>query len=265
MPADGIDLSRVIFHPRDKRIILIPCVIKGRGCVARIVLKKSLSPSDLTGFDQVILDRYAMKISGVPFPEEKIRTPLFKNGKLNSQKPVFIAHRITSKDEARKALAAGAQMMEVDVQMTKDNVLVAYWGKVDTPGGEKCTYELTLEELEEITGELLKIEDLFILLQGKAAINLDLKDWSKRIPGYTDAVLTRINDLINKYGMVEDVYAATFNTEYMAQLKKMNPGITIGIGVHRNMDAAEILPYYIKKAQKIDASGIGLYPARVLW
>ncbi|MBD3379104.1 MAG: hypothetical protein GF408_01415, partial [Candidatus Omnitrophica bacterium] len=190
---------------------------------------------------------------------------LFSEGRPKAEKPVIIAHRTASSEEAEEAIASGAGMMEVDVQMTKDDVLIAYWGKVDTPEGERCVYELTYDEIAHINNDApLRIEDLFEDIAGRLAVDLDIKDWSQEIdPDYGEKVLSKVASLIARHKMEGNVYAATFSRKYMRRLKEMSPDITTGISLHAGDDPDEVLDAYIREAKDMGASGIAFYAGQL--
>ena len=188
--------------------------------------------------------------------------PLFRGGALNADRPVEIYHNMVSTEMVEQAIAAGAQLLEADVQLTRDGVLAAHWGMVSVDDGEKCTCELTFDQMREVVAEdLLRIEDLFDLTKGRAAVDLDMKDWCDSVaPGYRDRALVAVDALIRKCGMCEDVYAATFSKEYMIALKKLNPQVVTGFSLHKKdtPDAGSIRGQ-IEYAKANEFSAIALY------
>ena len=200
----------------------------------------------------------------------KAHIPLWKNGKLNLRRPVQIVHRIESLVQANDALCKGAQVLEIDAQMTRDNVLVAFWGNVDATPEDNRThiYEFTLSELETRLGKkMLKLDELFKLINGKTAINLDIKDWSDGIAGYREVILDGVINLVKKYNIVEDIFIESFNARYIEGLKsraKMQSlEIAVGIEIPRNEEINLVLQNHINKAKVVDAQAVFIYPEKL--
>jgi len=179
--------------------------------------------------------------------------------------PLKIGHRIGSIEEAKRAIRLGAHALEVDVQLTKDGELVAFWGKVNTDSGEeKCIYEIDLAELVKnehfYKREVMKIEDFLNEIRGKAAVNLHVIDWFQEIDSnYGKKVIGKIVQLINKYRLSEDAYIGAFADEYMKELREYNKDIAVGITVHKRHHVKKVLSEMIRKAKKMSADAIALY------
>ncbi|MFH1846301.1 MAG: glycerophosphodiester phosphodiesterase family protein, partial [Candidatus Omnitrophota bacterium] len=199
--------------------------------------------------------------------EKKHSVNIFQRNDCN--KPMVIGHRATCLNDVEQMIALGAEMIEVDIQMTSDQSgnkpeLVAYWGKVQMGTEQKCVYELTFEELfslEKSQGrELMKIEDLFKKIQGKQKVFLDIKDWSQEVDkGYGDKIVDEIYKLIKKHKMEKQVFGCTFNVEYMQKLKEKDENIVIGITAHKKDNVNTILPQLIARAKAVKASVIVFY------
>jgi len=196
------------------------------------------------------------------------KTSLWKNHQLNLTPPVIIAHRIESKEDVEQALKANAAAVEVDVQLTKDGMLVALWDK-EVAG--KKVYELTLSQLREIKGEILIIEELFELVKDKGiAIDLDIKDWSRNISKgisedkYSKELLTKISDLIKKNNLENNIHFGSFNLDYVKKLKELNPEVIGRIAIPQDVKLTpEKLEEFIKFAKEVGASVIFRYPQQL--
>ncbi|MEM9272236.1 MAG: aminotransferase class III-fold pyridoxal phosphate-dependent enzyme [Cyanobacteria bacterium P01_F01_bin.143] len=184
---------------------------------------------------------------------------------LNELDGLKIAHRIESKSAAEKAINEGFEMLEVDVQLTKDHQLVALWGPVKN----KQIFELNYEELcLELDKNILKIEDLCRQVDGNVSFNFDLKDWSDRIPGYRKALVTELVKLIRYHNLQNNILFESFNLDYVLALKAASQeyGIEIigGIAVHQDAVHQDSEPNFvletIRKADHHNLATIFMYP-----
>ena len=204
-------------------------------------------------------------------PPEAEEYALFdEDGRLTLPGPIVAADTVESLDEAKRAMGLGVSLIEVDVQMTKDGVLIAYWDtKVKTDKGDKYVYELTLEEVNEAlqkskNRKALEIEDLLRLIRGKAAINLDIKTWSDKVTQdvkfYRDEVLNRISSVIEDHKLARSVYVSSFYPEYISKLREMGVKVPMGTALHKRVASEKDKRHAIDEATSIGVDGIAFYP-----
>ncbi|MCK5451318.1 MAG: hypothetical protein KAI70_06100, partial [Candidatus Omnitrophica bacterium] len=293
----GLDLSRVNYYPGDSNIVLVPYKKEEQNNVMQIARRPLFLRNKMIGEEVNVSDKFDAKnfrgtyseflelvekkeddqikeihkelveepkkegfLSFSQGTESGIRKPLFAGGKLNATVPVMVTHGINSMEQLIDALDFAATVVEVDVQMTSDGVFVAVWGEIDDGESRKCVYELTARELEKIMGKkLLRIEDVFKKVKGRCAVNLDIKDWSDRVPGYKTAMLDKMIDLIKQNGMEEDILASSFNSDFVSYLKTMLPSISVCIPVDRSFDVGSGLDIIMERVKKIGADTIILY------
>jgi glycerophosphoryl diester phosphodiesterase len=179
---------------------------------------------------------------------------------------VFIAHRITSGEEVEEALSKGAEAVEVDVQLTLDDVPVIFWGTLeDVPGRRIYIRQFTFEELEErYTGHLAKLQDIMEAAKGKAVIQLDIKDWAERTdPYYRDRTVEVLSGMIERMDMEKEVFVSGFNSAYGESIKIQLPSVATGISLHGNVkkgvDLERAVIDIMNKAEKSGVSVISLY------
>ncbi|HID90399.1 TPA: glycerophosphodiester phosphodiesterase [Candidatus Bathyarchaeota archaeon] len=144
-----------------------------------------------------------------------------------------IAHRGASAYEpentlraVRKALELNADMVEIDVRLSKDGrVMVIHDETVDrTTDGRGYVRDMTLEELRGLDagkGERIPtLEEVMGLVKGRAGLLIDVKD-----PPPIEREIVRITE---GYGMEGDViiivYAFPRHTA-VKRVKELNPGI----------------------------------------
>jgi glycerophosphoryl diester phosphodiesterase len=193
---------------------------------------------------------------------------------LSMEKVLNIAHRGASSlapentlSAARKGLAVGADMWELDVQLTADDELVvihdstlkrtsnvvdlfphrhpwqvheftlADMGKLDfgswfikqDPFGQIAAGVVTEEELKNYVGEPAPTleEALSFTKEQNWYVNIEIKDLSKR-PGNSQ-VVDKVIALVEKLNMVNMVLVSSFNHQYLAQIAASYPHVLTGV------------------------------------
>ncbi|UOE55845.1 glycerophosphodiester phosphodiesterase [Bacillus sp. CMF12] len=160
------------------------------------------------------------------------------------------------------ALEAGADGIELDVQMAKDGKLVIIHDEtVDrTTGGTGYIKDMTLEEILRLdagswfgdvnAGETIPdLEQLFqwaVMDGNKLLINIELKNDLIEYPGMEEKVI----DLILKYGLEQRVIISSFNAESLKRVRDLNATLQTGYlieGIPENT---------LEMAKKIGANSI---------
>ncbi|NEO72980.1 aminotransferase class III-fold pyridoxal phosphate-dependent enzyme [Moorena sp. SIO3H5] len=197
-----------------------------------------------------------------PFPET---TSLLRRLNLKQFDGFKIAHRIESLETAQKAINEGFDMIEVDVQLTKDHELVSLWGPVkslDQPVAN--VFEFNYEELCLRLGKnVLKIEDLCKQVNGQVAFNFDIKDWSDKITGYREALVNALVKLIKYHNLQNNVLFESFNLDYILALKTVSKehGVEIMAGIAVPQDSHQnAVIETIRKCDHHSLSSIFIYP-----
>ena len=184
------------------------------------------------------------------------------NGELS--KPVIIAHRGSSGTAPENTMAAfkealevGADMIELDIHLSKDSVLIVCHDEFinRTTDGEGEIKNLTLDELnqfdagswygEEFSGEKLPtLEDVFKLVNGQAKLLIEIKGKSKIYKGLEENLIT----LIAQYKAKDWVVVQSFHTPFLANIHQLDPGIQLYKLVVLDVP---ILPMYIDDGGRI--------------
>lgn len=163
-------------------------------------------------------------------------------------KPFVVAHRGASAVAPEntfiaieKAISAGAKMVEIDVQLTKDHVPIVFHDAVlgRTSNGSGFVGKTTWAEMESLDvgswfGEEYgseRIPELSAMLErikGRAYVNIELK-----VSKHTDHLgyeIERILAVIDEKKMVDQVLFGSFNYELLQLLKTLEPAAhTAGI------------------------------------
>ncbi len=137
----------------------------------------------------------------------------------------------------REAIAAGADMIETDVQFTKDNQLVAFHDSHHFRAGRGSIDigNMTAEELKEIdagswfnskfSGERIPLlSDIFTLIKDKVFLNIELK--FQKHNNYEDKIRQFLN-LINEYEMKSQVVVASFHYGLLDIIKQIAPDVPV--------------------------------------
>ena len=134
----------------------------------------------------------------------------------------------------RAAIAAGADMCELDVQLTRDGAVVVIHDETveRTTDGRGEVAELTLAELKRldagakfkagaIKGERIPtLDEVFAMTSGKCGLNIELK------AGGLEHQVVQIMNARNAFG---DSIVSSFNWEYLKTIHQIDPLIRIGL------------------------------------
>lgn len=153
----------------------------------------------------------------------------------------------------RKAIEAGANGIEFDVQRTKDGVLVIMHDeRVDrTTNGTGHLKDFTLKELRDLEiaydGGIERVptlEEYFELVK-------DLKDFTTNIELKTGVVLyegieEETVEMIRAYGLTDRVIISSFNHRSLQAVKRVAPEIPVGALTECQLVGG---PDYVKRAR----------------
>ncbi len=158
--------------------------------------------------------------------------------------PMIYAHRGASgyaPENTLRAFALAADMhadgVELDVQRTRDNVLVVFHDEtVDrVTGGHGFIADMTLAEVKRLRvckpfpdqpDEIPTLEEVFSLLKARGLkCNAELKNSVLPYPGMEEQTL----DLAAKTGMTGAMLYSSFNHYSMARIKQLDPTAKTGL------------------------------------
>ena len=193
---------------------------------------------------------------------------------LSMEKVLNIAHRGASSlapentlSAARKGLAVGADMWELDVQLTADDELVVIhdstlkrtsnvvdlfphrrpwqvheftladmrkldfgsWFIEQDPFGQIAAGVVTGEELKSYVGEPAPTLEQALLFTKEQNwhVNIEIKDLTQR-PGNSQ-IVDKVIALVEKLNMVNVVLVSSFNHQYLAQIAASYPHVLTGV------------------------------------
>ena len=159
------------------------------------------------------------------------------------KRPLVIAHRGASGlapentlAAVRKAMEAGADLVEVDLQMTRDGRFVVIHDDDlhRTTGASGRAGEKTLEELKRLDaggwfgcafqGERIPtLEELLSEARGKVRLDLEIKE------GVSPDAMSHFLETIRGAGMMDEVVVSSFQWETLRRLRALSPEIEIGV------------------------------------
>ena len=184
---------------------------------------------------------------------------------------VIIAHRGASAYYPENTMAAfrgavdmTAEMIELDVMLSKDGVPVVFHDErlnVHTDGRGKVSNH-TVKELkkldagswfsEEFSGQKIPtLEEVLKFAADKIALNIEIK---------TEAVSDQLHngveekslELVEKYGMEEHVLFSSFDYRAVEHLRELDSDISVAL-LHNNYRYNRKLPYELVQRYKADA------------
>ena len=157
--------------------------------------------------------------------------------------PLVIAHRGASGTAPENTMAAfrqavemGADMIELDVQRTKDGqVVVIHDATLErTTNGSGAVRELTYAEIEqldagswfgegqEFAGERVPLlKEVLEFTKGKCALNIEIKNIPYADPGIEQAVV----DLLHETGFLEQVIISSFDHSCLHRIARLEPNV----------------------------------------
>jgi glycerophosphoryl diester phosphodiesterase len=170
------------------------------------------------------------------------------------QSVLNIGHRGASRDYPentiaafRAAIEAGAQMCELDVQLTRDDaVVVIHDETVDrTTNGKGAVAEMSLADLKRLDagrGERIPtLDEVLAATAGKCGLNIELK---------AGKVEHEVAVLMRKWGAMDTSMVSSFEWDKLATIRELDPGIRLGVLAEKNA------PAMVQKAGELHAYAI---------
>lgn len=134
-------------------------------------------------------------------------------------RPMIVAHRgdtfFGASENSVEAVAAatisGADMIEVDVQMSADGVLVCHHDE-KVEGEDRAVWQLSAEELQ--SRGVATLQEIFDAAQGKVYFNLEVKEYSARDP---KRFMRQLIALIEQRKLQDEVLFSSFRMDYLRE------------------------------------------------
>ena len=163
--------------------------------------------------------------------------------------PLFIAHRGYSARYPENTLAAfngaidaGAHMIELDVCLSRDRHLVVIHDETvnRTTNGTGAVKALTMDQLGQLdagswfdprfnTERLPTLAQVLDAVKGRILVNIEIKPDAFEEEAPADAVERQVLDLVREKNMIDEVLVSSFEWLMLENLRKLEPGIALGL------------------------------------
>ena len=155
--------------------------------------------------------------------------------------PWIIAHRGFKKKYPENtlfafqaAINAGAQMIELDVTLSRDRRLVVIHDATleRTTNGQGPVHDYTLEELKQLDAgswfhpdfakqRLPELGEVLDLVDGRVVTNIEIKSNAYEPCHPTDAIEKQVVDLVKQKQVREGVLISSFNADILSQISEL--------------------------------------------
>lgn len=157
------------------------------------------------------------------------------------QDPMIMAHRGLSADALENTLYAfaaaidvGANFIELDVQQTKDGVLIVMHDQslLRTTGVDKNIWEVDYDEIKDLdagswfdliygNAHISTLEEVLQFVDGRIQLNIEIKptDYS------SDTLEQDVAELIEKYDYTDKYWVTSFSYTSLKKIKQVNSAI----------------------------------------
>ncbi|GEM_PF-68699 len=171
-----------------------------------------------------------------------------------------IAHRGAKSDYPENTMPAfkaahrvGADMIELDVQLSKDGIPVVFHDKklARTTNGKGKVSAFSLEELKKLDAgswfakqftdvRIPTLEEVLQWSRDKIPLNIELKAQPEMaaLPGGLEE---KCINLVKKYAMEGQVLFSSFNYESIRHIRNLNPGLNTGV-LYNWRKSGDLLP-----------------------
>jgi glycerophosphoryl diester phosphodiesterase len=184
---------------------------------------------------------------------------------------IIIAHRGASAYYPENTMAAfegavemEAEMIEVDVLLSKDGVPVVYHDSKlnDHTNGDGLVSNHTIEELKELDAgswfdnsftdqRIPTLEEVLAFASGNIALNIEIKAEAVS-DQIKDGVVEKSLNLVREYGMEEYVLFSSFDYRAIKHLKELEPELSVALLYNRSRSGRK-LPHELIHEYKADA------------
>lgn len=159
----------------------------------------------------------------------------------------------------KKAIDAGADMIEFDVSLSKDGIPVVIHDRTvnRTTNAKGKVEDFTIEELKKFDAgswykpqfkdeKIPTLEEVIQLSKGKIMLNIEIKKYSVKRSIKIDGIEDKIVKLLEKYEMTNDVLISSFSKMAIQRIKEFNPDIAVAY-----LYRFRINPRIIKQLDKV--------------
>lgn len=189
----------------------------------------------------------------------------------NEDEFVVIAHRGASSyapenthSSFKLAIELGAEMIELDVSLTKDGIpVVIHDETVDrTTVAKGLVSDFTLEELKELdTGAWFKEEfsgepfptlaEVLSYTKNRIAVNIEIKSEAVR-DSANGGIVEKVLKIVKEFGVEDEVIVSSFDYRVMEHLEELNPEVPKAL-LYEKRQSGGLTPSELVSKYKVDA------------
>ncbi len=164
----------------------------------------------------------------------------------------------------RSAVEAGADMVEIDVQLTKDLELVVMHDDsvYRTTNGSGLVRDLTLEQIRALdaggkfdakfAGERVPtLEEAIDAVHGKAMLNIEVKNADTE--GSRKYMAAKIAELVSRKNYASHVQIMAFDSDFLREMRQQSPHISMAMLAVTNSFNRKL-----RQAAKLEMDGLNL-------
>ncbi len=175
-------------------------------------------------------------------------------------RPVVIAHRGCSATHPentlaafKAAIAAGAHMIELDVNLSADHRLVVIHDRtVDrTTNGRGAVRALTMAQLARLdagswfdarfqTERIPTLAQVLEIVSGRLMVNIEIKPEAVEGHGSADSVERQVLDLVHAMAMDDAILISSFEWRVLEKIRRLDSQIALGLLVANPADQTAI-------------------------
>lgn len=145
----------------------------------------------------------------------------------------------------KKAIEVNADMIELDVSLSKDNIPVVIHDQTvnRTTNGKGKVSEFTLSELKKLDAgswfkpefseeKIPSLEEVIRLVKDKIMLNIEIKSYSVKKSSEQSGIEYQVVKLIEKYDIGSQVLISSFSKLAVKRIRELNPDIPVAL-LHR--------------------------------
>lgn len=163
-----------------------------------------------------------------------------------------------------KGMEMGAEMLEIDVTLSKDKVPVVFHdAKLNRhTNGKGYVSDFTLEELRQLDAgswfskqyagqQMPTLEEVIDFASGNISLNIEIKPEAVS-NDRTHGVEEQVINLVKKYDMESHISISSFDYRALEKLNKLAPRLSTAL-LYNKKQSGSILPHQLVKMYKVDA------------
>lgn len=176
----------------------------------------------------------------------------------------------------KKAVELGAEMIELDVLMSKDGVPVVFHdAKLDThTNGKGLISDYTLKELKKMDAgswfspkfagqRIPTLKEVLQFAAGNIALNIEIK--TEVVSDFIEgSIEEKVLYLVKRYEMQKHVLLSSFDYRAITHIKKLDADISVAL-LYEKSQSNRLLPHQLVKKYNADAFNCSYHQLKKHW